>query len=38
VPESFLIDRQGIVRWHYAGPLTDELVQSDLRPALKEVA
>ena len=38
VPESFLIDRNGIVRWHYAGGLNDDLVRDELRPALKAVA
>ncbi len=38
VPESFLIDRNGIVRWHYAGGLSDDLVRDELRPALKAVA
>jgi cytochrome c biogenesis protein CcmG/thiol:disulfide interchange protein DsbE len=38
VPESFLIDRAGIVRWHIGGPLTDDTVRDDLRPALKAVA
>jgi cytochrome c biogenesis protein CcmG/thiol:disulfide interchange protein DsbE len=37
-PESFLIDRAGIVRWHYAGPLADGPVMDDLRAALKAVA
>jgi len=38
VPESYLIDTQGIVRWRYVGPLTDEAVQGELRPALKKYA
>jgi cytochrome c biogenesis protein CcmG/thiol:disulfide interchange protein DsbE len=38
VPETYLIDRAGIIRWHIAGPLTPEGVQDDLRPALKSVA
>ena len=37
VPESFLIDRNGIVRWHQAGPLTDEAVDRNLRRAVKAV-
>jgi cytochrome c biogenesis protein CcmG/thiol:disulfide interchange protein DsbE len=38
VPESFLIDRNGIVRWHYAGGLSDDLVHDELRPALRAIA
>jgi cytochrome c biogenesis protein CcmG/thiol:disulfide interchange protein DsbE len=38
VPESFLIDRTGIVRWHIGGPLTADNVRDDLRPALRTVA
>ena len=34
VPESFLIGPGGIIRWHLAGPLTEELVKSGLKPAL----
>ncbi len=35
VPETFLLDRQGIVRWHFAGPLTPEVVDRQLTPALR---
>lgn len=38
VPETFLLDRQGIVRWHFAGPLTPEIVANQLTPALKHAA
>ena len=38
VPESFLIDRAGIVRWRNPGPLTPEIVDQRLRPALKAIA
>ena len=38
VPESFLVDRAGVIRWHLAGPLTPEIVDRDLRPALKAVS
>jgi cytochrome c biogenesis protein CcmG/thiol:disulfide interchange protein DsbE len=38
VPETFLIDKKGFVRWHVAGPLTDDMVQEELRPALKAIA
>ena len=34
VPETYLIDRQGIVRWRWAGALTDEVVANGLNPLL----
>ena len=34
VPESFLVAPGGTIRWHLAGPLTDEVVRDELRPAL----
>jgi cytochrome c biogenesis protein CcmG/thiol:disulfide interchange protein DsbE len=36
VPESFLIDDKGIVRWHMPGPLTPKIVARQLMPALKQ--
>ena len=38
VPETYLIDRQGIIRWRYAGPLTPEVLDQDLRPLLRRYA
>jgi cytochrome c biogenesis protein CcmG/thiol:disulfide interchange protein DsbE len=38
VPESFLVDRAGVVQWHYAGPLTPEVIGQQLRPALARYA
>lgn len=35
VPETYLIDRQGIVRWRMAGPITDQVLADDLRPLLR---
>jgi cytochrome c biogenesis protein CcmG/thiol:disulfide interchange protein DsbE len=34
VPETYLIDRQGIVRWRWAGALTDDVVAQTLNPLL----
>jgi cytochrome c biogenesis protein CcmG/thiol:disulfide interchange protein DsbE len=34
VPETYFIDGGGIVRWRYAGALTDDVVQRDLVPLL----
>ena len=38
VPESFLLDAKGIVRWRMAGPLTPQVVAEQLRPLLRRVA
>ena len=38
VPESYLVDRGGVIRWRYAGPLTPEIVERQLRPALQAVS
>lgn len=38
VPESYLLDRKGVVRWRVAGPLTPDIVAEQLRPALKSIA
>ena len=35
VPESYLIDAAGIVRWRMAGPITPDVVDTQLRPLLK---
>ena len=35
VPETFIIDRQGIVRLKHVGPLTPEVVRSRIEPMLK---
>ncbi len=36
VPETYLIDRSGIVRWRYAGALTDGIVSNTLTPLLNQ--
>ena len=38
VPESFLIDGAGMVRWHWAGPLDDDTIERRLQPAWRAVA
>ena len=35
VPETYFIDKTGIVRWRYAGALTDDVVSSTLKPLLE---
>jgi cytochrome c biogenesis protein CcmG/thiol:disulfide interchange protein DsbE len=34
VPESYLIDKTGIVRWRWAGAITNDVLASDLDPLL----
>jgi cytochrome c biogenesis protein CcmG, thiol:disulfide interchange protein DsbE len=36
-PESFLVDADGIVRWKYIGPMTDEIVRDQLLPELEKL-
>lgn len=36
VPETYFIDKTGIVRWRYAGALTDDVVASTLNPLLEQ--
>ena len=36
-PETFLVDAQGVVRWKFVGPLTDEVIAEQLLPALAQV-
>ena len=38
VPESYVIDKTGIVRWRYAGPLTKDVINDHLMPILKAAA
>ena len=36
VPETFVVDGNGVIRVHYAGPMTDEVVERLILPALKQ--
>jgi len=36
VPETFVVDANGVIRVHYAGPMTDEVVERLIMPALKQ--
>ena len=36
-PETFLVDAEGIVRWKYTGPLTDEVVATQLMPLVEQL-
>lgn len=35
VPETFIIDADGVVRFHHMGPLTEQDIQNDVLPLLK---
>jgi len=35
VPETYLLDRRGIIRWRWAGPVTPEVLEQDIRPLLR---
>jgi cytochrome c biogenesis protein CcmG/thiol:disulfide interchange protein DsbE len=37
VPETFVIDRRGVIRYKHIGPLTDEAVRDTLLPLLEEL-
>jgi len=34
VPENFIIDRNGIIAWHIAGPLSDDAIEQQMLPAI----
>jgi cytochrome c biogenesis protein CcmG/thiol:disulfide interchange protein DsbE len=38
VPETYLLDRQGIIRWRFAGPITPDVLEQDIRPLLRRHA
>jgi cytochrome c biogenesis protein CcmG/thiol:disulfide interchange protein DsbE len=38
VPETYLLDRNGIIRWRFAGPITEDVLRQELRPLLKRHA
>jgi len=37
VPETFLVDASGVIRWHHIGGLTDEIVSDELMPVWESV-
>ena len=37
VPETFIIDRQGVIRLKHVGPLTPDVVRKRIEPLLKEL-
>lgn len=38
VPETYLVDKSGIVRWRWAGGLSDDVVSQYLAPLMKSLA
>ena len=38
VPETFMIDANGIIRWHHIGGLTDDIVSNELMPVWESIA
>jgi cytochrome c biogenesis protein CcmG/thiol:disulfide interchange protein DsbE len=37
VPETYVIDRKGVIRYKHVGPLTPEIAQKKLQPLVKEL-
>jgi cytochrome c biogenesis protein CcmG/thiol:disulfide interchange protein DsbE len=33
-----LLDRQGMIRWRWAGPITTDTLENELRPLLRRFA
>jgi cytochrome c biogenesis protein CcmG/thiol:disulfide interchange protein DsbE len=38
VPETYLFDKAGLVRWRWAGPVTPEILEQDITPLLSRYA
>lgn len=38
VPETLVIDKQGVVRWKHSGPLTEDIVRNELIPLISQYA
>lgn len=38
VPESFVIDRSGVIRFKHVGPLSEEVIKTRLLPLLRELS
>ncbi|MBP0446928.1 DsbE family thiol:disulfide interchange protein [Roseomonas sp. SSH11] len=38
VPETYLLDRQGIIRWRWAGPMMPDTLSAELDPLLRRHA
>ncbi len=38
VPETYLIDKEGLIRWRWAGPITEDTLRAELGPLLRRYA
>ncbi len=38
VPETYLLDKEGVIRWRWAGPVTPEVLDGDIRALLRRYA
>ena len=38
VPETFVVDKQGVIRHKHIGPITPEVVEQELLPLIKELS
>jgi cytochrome c biogenesis protein CcmG/thiol:disulfide interchange protein DsbE len=36
VPETFLVDGDGFVRWHMSGPITTAMIAQQIEPLMKK--
>ena len=36
-PESYLVDAQGIIRWKHVGPITDEVLRTEMEPVFAQI-
>lgn len=37
VPETFVVDRQGIIRFKHIGPLTPEVIEKEIEPLVRQL-
>ena len=37
VPETYLIDKEGVIRYKQIGPITPEILQKEILPMFKEL-
>jgi cytochrome c biogenesis protein CcmG/thiol:disulfide interchange protein DsbE len=37
VPETFIIDRQGVVRFKQIGPITPEVIRTKIEPLVRQL-
>ena len=37
VPETFILDRKGIIRYKRIGPITPEVLETDILPLIKKL-